>query len=241
MAITPGMKDIVQDIISSHDVRAAEVKGLRKEANEMLDSFKTSHKEMGTELRKSLAQGETERKEGSAELKKELTQGVATLKSDVKGMLNDFQSSHQELSTELKKNLAQGEADRKQASAELKKELTDYVRGMKSEVAGMRQVIRADLKEARTTWQGMTQAMEAKGAGVKVPPKVEVPAAEEKIPDLEAKLLAAVRKHPMGITLAEVAESLGVVPVVLGRASRSLLERGLIRKEEKLYFPVASE
>ena len=201
MAITPGMKDIVQDIVSSHDVRAAEVKGLKEEANEMLDSFKASHKEMGTEL------------------KKELTQGVATLKSDVKGMLNDFQSSHKEMGTQLRKELA------------------DYDRGMKREVAGMRQVIRADLKEARADWQGMTQAMEAKGAGVKVPPKVEVPAAEEEIPDLEAQLLAAVRKHAMGITLAEVAKSLGVVPIVLGRAAKSLLEKGKIHKKDKIYFP----
>ena len=71
-----------------------------------------------------------------------------------------------------------------------------------------------------------------KGAGVKLEEKVRVP-------DLEANLLAAIRKHPMGITLAEVAESLGVVPIVLGRAARSLLEKGKIRKRNKIYFPVA--
>jgi predicted transcriptional regulator of viral defense system len=61
------------------------------------------------------------------------------------------------------------------------------------------------------------------------------------VPDLEAKLLAAVNKHPKGVSLAEVAQSLDVVPVVLGRASSSLLKKGLIRKKEKLYFPVAGE
>jgi len=258
MAIAPGMKDIVQDIDSSHDARmaweaerkkaSAELKkelaqgvaGRKSEVKKMEADFRDSHKEMSTELKKSLAQGETERKEASAGLKRELTQGVATRKSDGKGMLSDFQRS------------------RKQAGTQLRRALADYDRGIKSEVAGMRQETKADLKEARTTWQGMAQAMEAKRAGVKVPPKVEVPVAEEveapaaeeemegpvaeeEMPDLEAKLSLMVTLHPEGITLAGVAEKLDVAPIVLGRASRSLIKKGKIRKEEKLYFPVESE
>jgi DNA-binding MarR family transcriptional regulator len=70
---------------------------------------------------------------------------------------------------------------------------------------------------------------------------VKPPVAKEEIPDLEAKLLAIINEHPKGITLAEVAERLDVAPVVLSRASRSLLDKGRIRREEKLYFPVRSE
>jgi ElaB/YqjD/DUF883 family membrane-anchored ribosome-binding protein len=238
MGIAAGIKDITQDIVSSYDARVAdydarvaEVKRLKKGANEMLDSFKASQGKMGAQLRKDLAQDKAEmeaevkamqkgfqasHKKMGAKLEKELIQGVTALRSDVKGMLKDFGSSH------------------KQMGAQLRKELADYNRGIESEVAGMRQETKTDLKRARTTWQGLAHTMEAKRAGVKVPPKVEVP-------DLEAKLLAAVNKHPKGVSLAEVAQSLDVVPVVLGRASSSLLKKGLIRKKEKLYFPVAGE
>ena len=249
MAITPGMKDIVQDIVSSHDVRAAELGKSKDEVKEMLGSFDASHKKMGTQLRGDLAQDkakvkskvktmrngfQTEHKEmrsvlrkdlaghtetirgETAKLKRSLAQGVATRKSDGKGMLSDFQKS------------------RKQAGTQLRRALADYDRGMKSEVAGKRQETKADLKEARTTWQGMAHTMEAKSVGVRVAPEVG-------FPNLEAKLLAAINEHPGGVTLAEVAQSLGVVPIVLGRASRSLLAKGKIRKEDKFYFPVASE
>jgi hypothetical protein len=249
MGIAAGIKDITQDIVSSYDARVAEVGRLKKETEEMLDSFEASQEKMGAQLRRDLAQDKAEMeaevkamrtgfqsshkemssalkkdlvghtravKDEAAKMRKKLTQGVAKRKSEVKGMLKDFGSSH------------------KQMGAQQRRELADYDRGIKSEVAGMRQETKTDLKRARTTWQGLAHTMEAKRAGVKVPPKVEVP-------DLEAKLLAAVNKHPKGVSLAEVAQSLDVVPVVLGRASSSLLKKGLIRKKEKLYFPVAGE
>ena len=260
MGIAAGMKDIVQDIVSSRDARAAEVKGLKEEANEMLDSFEASHKKMGaqlrreladdkakvgaevkamrsgfqssrkemsTELREGLAQGGAERKQVSAELKKELTQGVAARKSEVHVMLNDFQREHNQMGTQLRKELA------------------DYDRGIKSEVAGMRQETKADLEEARTAWQELTRGV--KKDTVKATPeavKAEVAEAapvEEETPDLEAKLLAAIREHPEGITLTEVAGSLGVAPVVFGRAARKLVDEGKVRKEDKAYFPAPAE
>lgn len=238
MGIATGIKDITQDIVSSYDARVAdydamvaEVKRLKKGANEMLDSFKASQGKMGAQLRRGLAQDKAEmeaevkaiqkgfqasHKKMGAKLKKELSQGVTALRSDVKGMLKDFGSSHKQMGTQLRKELA------------------DYDRGIESEVAGMRQETKTDLRGARTTWQGLAHTMEAKRAGVKVPPKVG-------IPDLEAKLLAAVNEHPDGTTLTEVAYSLGVAPIVLGRASRNLLKKGLISKKEKLYFPVAGK
>ena len=252
MGIAAGIKDITQDIVSSYDARVDEVKRLKKEANEMLDSFEASHQDRSAEVKAMRTGFQSSRKEMSAALKKDLaehTQGVrgevARLRqeigashqdrsAEVKAMRSGFQSSHKEMSAKLRKNLAQGETERKQASAELKKDLTHGVSARKSEVKAMRQETKADLKKVRTTWQGLAHTMEAKRAGVKVPPKVEVH-------DLEAKLLAAVNKHPKGVSLAEVAQSLDVVPVVLGRTSSSLLKKGLISKKEKLYFPVAGE
>lgn len=54
---------------------------------------------------------------------------------------------------------------------------------------------------------------------------------------IEAKLLAVIKEHPEGITLAEAAESLGVVPVVLGRVVRRLQKRSEIRRANRFYFP----
>ena len=216
MGIAAGIKDITQDIVSSYDARVAEVGRLKKETEEMLDSFKASQGKMGAKLRRDLAQDKAE------------------MEAEVRTMRNNFQASQEKMGAELNKELKDFRSSRKQMGTQLRKELADYDRGIKSEVAGMRQETRADLKRARTTWQGLAHTMEAKRAGVKVPPKVE-------IPDLEEKLLAAVNKHPKGVSLAEVAQSLDVVPVVLGRASSSLLKKGLISKKEKLYFPVAGE
>jgi hypothetical protein len=223
----------------------------------LLKGFQASRKQTGAQLRRDLAQDKTSRKsevkrmltgfkklrrEEDALMRKELAQGAAERRSEVGALVKDFQGSRKKTGDELRKDLAKG---RKEMRSDFRKAQTE---------------VRGDLKEAAAAWQELARMMQAKRAGVKVPPKVEAPVeekveapiaeeiemveppvAQEEIPDMEAKLLAAITEHPSGVTLAEVAESLGVVPVVLGRASRSLLERGLIRKEEKIYFPVAGE
>jgi len=279
MAITPGMKDITQDIASSYDVRAAGLGKSKDEVKEMLGSFQASHKKMSTHLRRDLAQDkakvkskvkamrngfQTSHKEMGSALRKDLAGHTQAVKVEVAEMRGKIRTSHKEMSTQLKKTLAQGVSARKpevksmlsdfhnsrtQTRAQLNKELADYDRGIKNEVARTRQETKADLKEARTTWQGMVRTIEAKRAEVKAPPKAEVPVAEEieapiaeeEIPHLEARLLAMINLHPEGIALAEVAEKFGVAPIVLGRASKSVADKGKIRKEGRLYFPVASE
>jgi hypothetical protein len=320
MTIAAGMKDIVQDIVSSREVRVAEVKGLKKEANEMLGSFEASHKKMSAQLRQDLAQdkakmrgevkamrsglaqgaaaresevhvmlndfrnshqqmGAQQRKElaqHKAEVRAEvktmrsgLAQGVAARESEVHVMLNDFQGSRQQMGAQQRKELAQHKAEvgaevktmrsglaqgvaarksevkgmlndfqgsRQQMSAQQKKLLADYDRGIKSEVAGMRQETIADLREARTAWQALASNGQAKGGGAEILPKWEAPPH-----NVEAELLAAVIEHPKGITLTEVADNLGIAPIVLGRASKSLLDKKLIRKKHKLYVPASAK
>jgi len=275
MGIAAGMKDIVQDIMSSRDARVAEVKGLKKEANEMLGSFKASHKKMGAQLRRELADDkakvgaevkamrsgfQSSRKEMSSALKKDLAEHTQAVRGEVARLRQEIGASHQNMSAKLRKNLAQGPAARKsevhvmlndfqrehnQMGTQLRKELADNDRGIKSEVAGMRQETKADLGEARTAWQELTRGV--KKATVKATPetvKAEVAEAapvEEETPDLEAKLLAAITEHPEGITLTEVAESLGVAPIVFGRTSKKLVDEGRIRKEDRVYFPARAE
>jgi len=275
MGIAAGMKDIVQEIVSSRDARVAEVKGLKKEANEMLGSFKTSHKKMGAQLRRELADDkakigaevkamrsgfQSSRKEMSSVLKEDLAEHTQAVRGEVARLRQEMGASHQDMSTKLRKNLAQGAATRKsevhvmlndfqrehnQMGTQLRKELADNDRGIKSEVAGMRQETKADLGEARTAWQELTRGV--KKDTVKATPEavkeevVEAAPVEEETPDLEAKLLAAITEHPEGITLTEVAESLGVAPIVFGRASKILVDEGRIRKEARTYFPASAE
>jgi len=262
MGIAAGMKVITQDIVSSHEDRMKRIGEIREEVNQargeaqsLMIDLEASHEEMSQELRKGLAQGEAERKQTSAKLKTDLVQGVTNLKSEVNGMRNGFQTSHNKMGTQLRKDLAQGAAacksevkgilndfrkSRQQTGVQLRKELAAYDRGIESEVAGIRQETRGDLREARTAWQGLASTMPAKRSGAEIPQEAETLAAEETI-DLEAKMLAAVNEHPEGMTLADVADSLGVAPVVLGRAVKSLVDKAEIRKEEKLYFPVSAE
>jgi len=272
MGIAAAMRDIVQDIASSYDLRMAEVKGLKKEANEMLGSFKASQDKMGAQLRKDLARDEAKmrgevktmrsgfqssHKEMSSALKKDLAEHTQGVRGEVARLRQEIGASHQDMSAKLRRNLARGAAARKseahamlngfqrshkQMGVQLRKELAAYDRGIESEVSGMRQETIADLMEARAAWQGLASNMQAKRGGTKTPPKVAAPAANEENPDLEVKLLAAIGKYPAGgITLADLANILGVAPVVLGRVSKSLMKKGKIHKKEMLYFPVSAK
>jgi len=241
----------------------------------MLGSFKASHKKMGAQLRRELADDkakvgaevkamrsgfQSSRKEMSSALKKDLAEHTQAVRGEVARLRQEIGASHQNMSAKLRKNLAQGPAARKsevhvmlndfqrehnQMGTQLRKELADNDRGIKSEVAGMRQETKSDLGEARTAWQELTRGV--KKATVKATPetvKAEVAEAapvEEETPDLEAKLLAAITEHPEGITLTEVAESLGVAPIVFGRTSKKLVDEGRIRKEDRVYFPARAE
>lgn len=263
MVIASSMRGLAQGIASSREDRVntvgkikEEAKQVRGEAQALIKGFRTSRHEEGARLRKELAQSVVERKsevngilkdahqtvgsfrssrkEMGTELRRGLAESRSTNKSEVEGLLKktenlvrDLGRSRKETSEELRKDLNQCRTDRE---SEVKEMRSDF---RKSEAE-----VRTDLKEAAAAWQQLTRTTKA---GVKVQPtkeKVEVP--KEEIPDPEVKLLAAIREHPNGISLVEVAESLRVVPVVLGHASKRLLDEGKIRREDKLYFPVTS-
>jgi len=59
--------------------------------------------------------------------------------------------------------------------------------------------------------------------------------------ELQTKLLEVVVRGTGGITLRELAERVGVPPIVAGRVVRKLLDEGVIRKEENRYYAVELE
>jgi hypothetical protein len=259
MGIATEMKELTRNIASSHKDRMERLGEIREEANEargeaqsLIMGFEALRQETNRQLRRDLAQDKASRKsevtgmlkdfehsrrEEGAQMRKELAQGVAERRSEVDGMRADaqqtiksFRSHRERMSKQLRGDLARGKARR---NSEVKEMRGDFRRTQAE--------VRADLKEARATWQELASTRQAKRSGGEIPLKAEVPVAEEEIPNLETKMLAAVNEHPEGITLAEIADSFGVVPVVLGRVSKSLLDKGKIRKDERLYFPAAIE
>ena len=263
MGIAEGIKDIVQDIVSSRDARTSEIEGLKKEADGMVGSFKASRDELGAQLRQDLAHDK------------------AKMEKEVRTMLSGFQSSRKKMGSALKKDLAQGAAARKSGthvmlkdlaqgaaarksgthvmlndfqkshnkmSTQLRKDLANFDHGIKIEVAGMRQETKADLGEARIAWQGLNRGakkanttVKAKSKAVKANGKNGKKAAPVKDEpyDMETRLLAAIREQPGGITMTEVSKSLDIATIVFRHVSRKLLDEGKIRMEHNIYFPAS--
>lgn len=145
---------------------------------------------------------------------------MGDLLKGARDLVTGLGKSRRETGKKLRKDLAGGKADR-----------TSAVKEMRGDFRNSQAAVRGAVGEARAAWQELGRGKPAKKSALKVaaPGAVMAEAGEvvpaEESPDLEAKLLAAITEHPQGITLTEVAEGLGVVPVVLGRASRKLLDK----------------
>lgn len=238
--------------------RKSEAQGILKEAQDILRSFRTSRNETGAQLREELSKGmvdrrsevrktledaeksirgfKASRKKMGSEVRRELGQSrsrakseVAQLLRDAQALVKDFGRSRREEGNRSRKELAKNRAERE-----------SDVKRMQSDFRKARANLKGELQEAAGAWHELAGIKAPPRAAVREPakvPKAHVPRGE--IADRETKLLAAVNEHPEGITLAGVADSLGVASVVLGRASRRLLMDGKIRKKGKFYFPVA--
>jgi len=110
MAIAQGMKEIAQGIVSSREVRVAAVKGLKKEAAEMLGSAEASRDEMGAQLRQDLAHDRAKMGAEAKALRKALADYNRGIKSEVAGMrqetkadLGEARTAWQELTPGVKK------------------------------------------------------------------------------------------------------------------------------------------
>ena len=264
MGIASEMKELTRNIASSHEDRMRRLAEIREEVDEargeargLITGFEALRRETNRQARRDLARDkaqrksetrgilkeaqdilksfETSRKEANARLREDLSQGTTVVRSEAREILGQasrlikgFSKSRQNVSARLRKDLAQSKAD-----------VESGVKQMISDFGHARGDVRADLKEARAVWQGLSSTRQARKARVEIPHRTETPVVEKEIRDLDAEMLAVVSEHPEGINLVRVAEGLGVAPIVLGRASKSLIDKGKIRRDEKLYFSVA--
>ncbi|MDO9575859.1 MAG: helix-turn-helix domain-containing protein, partial [bacterium] len=80
-------------------------------------------------------------------------------------------------------------------------------------------------------------------AEVKVMPVEEAieEVAEEEMPpemSLEERVLEFINRHPKGVSVGDMEETLGVVRMRLGVIAKKLLNEGKVKKEENIYFPL---
>jgi gas vesicle protein len=202
------------------------------EVEAMLSDFGQRRRVMRAELRRDLAQSRRETRSEVEELQRDLAQSrretrseVEELQREAQELVRDLGKARKEMGEELREDLARDKADR-------------------------RSEVRADLKRAADAWQELArpklvvelgpaeEEREEQAETVAAPMATE---AERENLNWEESLLAAIRAHPEGITLTEVAEGFGVAPVVLGRAVRNLLDQGKIQKSRNSYFPLSEE
>jgi len=101
------------------------------------------------------------------------------------------------------------------------------------------------------SWQSLNAAMAKRRSGkptveaeVKVRSVKEVIEEEKKeekaSPEigLEEKVLGFIKRHPKGVEVGDMEEPLGVIRMRLGVVAKGLLEKGMVRKEENMYFPL---
>jgi len=258
MGFATEMKRLTQDIASSHEGRLnaiqeieEEAKRMQEQAQELVMSFQANRKDETAQLKNDLTRGQAElssenkkmlkdlektRKKEGAQMRKELAQGVADRRQEIQEMILSMQATRDEETVQLRKDLAQDRAN-----------MTSDVRRILSDIDDAQAEVRADLKEAAAIWQELARSKQRKP--VRAKPKVikaskettetgtEIAPERPQTRNLEEELLKAIEKQHGGITLSKAAENIGVAPIALGRPSRTLLDKGKIRKSAKLYFP----
>lgn len=248
-------RQLRQQLAQSKADMSKQVAEIKDDAQKLIKGFSDSRKEGGTQLRKELAQGTSR-----------LAQNERERKKQVQDLMEGFQESRHDASYELNKELAESKAQTKSAvretladagslikgyhssrrtmGARLKNDLGKDRNGRKTEVKGMlgdfdkaQGEVIADLNKASDSWKEMTSTIHHKKARGKTLPVTGTPA--EVTPDLKEKLLSIINQQDNGgITLSEVAETLGMATVVLSKAVKALCDEGTVRREGKLYFSV---
>ena len=98
MGIAPSMRDLAQNIASSHEDRTKTVLEIRKEAErvtgdaqDLIRGFETSRKQTSVQLRKDLAKDRASRKSD-----------VKEMLGDARGLIKGFQASRKRISRALR-------------------------------------------------------------------------------------------------------------------------------------------
>jgi uncharacterized protein YukE len=218
------IKKFVADMV---EVTAKLMEQIRKEQGErnkavadLLEKFAKDHEVMAAELKQSLAKGETDRLEDFKEMMKGIQKYVADVVKETKRLMDEIRARQDERNKEVLDLLQEFQTEREKMAANW-------------------QALTVKMAKKR----GIMPKMEAE---VKVRPVKEVieevieEEEEEVTPemDLDEKMLQFIKKHPKGVRVGDMEETLGVVRMRLGVIAKKLLEEGKVRKEGNMYFPL---
>ena len=180
---------------------------------------------------------------------------IRKLEKDTQSMLKEFQGEHKDMAAELRKTLEQGEADRLKASGSLKSEIQAEQKNRNKEVADLLKELKTEREKMSANWQALNAAMAKRRSGkATVEAEVKVRSVKEAIKEetkeeakediaspeigVEEKVLGFIKRHPKGVKVGAMEEPLGVIRMRLGQVAKGLLEKGMVRKEENMYFPL---
>jgi len=243
------------------------VSDLDKEVSAMIERFQKEHKAMAdklkenaVELRENIEKGEADRLKTFNDMMGNIHQDINQIETYVANKLKEFSDAHAGMSEELKKMLANYVADMVKATKKLmgdiqkrQKERTAEVADLNAEVADLLETFKTEREKMAANWQALTATMAKKrGIKPKVQAEVKVRPVKEAIKEviekeeeevtpemgLDEKILQFIKKHPKGVRVGDMEETLGVVRMRLGVIAKKLLEEGKIRKEENMYFPL---
>lgn len=218
MDIAGDFERLTEEWASSYDERIAAVDRIKKETHNLLKQLENARKERSIELRKTLEGFENAGKEMVTELRK---------------TLEGFASEREAMAKAQKETLPKEVADMldgfKRARSDLTKEVAELLEGFGR-----------GRRKASEVWNKLVSEMAKKrGAPVKrvAKPKVAKPKVEAVEEGVEEKILMAVKDTP-GMTLKEIADTIGMHFVRIAGVAKELVEAGKIRKEDKEYYPV---
>ncbi|MDD5007138.1 MAG: hypothetical protein PHU49_02035 [Syntrophorhabdaceae bacterium] len=194
------------------------VNSLTRDTSAMMNGFKKTHGEM------------------SAGLKDTLAANLKSIRIYTRDKLKEFEKSHGRMSDSLKKGL------------------TRYVNDLAKDVSRLLHGYDTDMKEAGKSWDRMSSKLS--GSRMKTTaPSVEIvektstvqEAIEKKglkqkkaMPEveIEGRVLEYINKHPEGVKVGNMEMAFGLPRMKLGMKAKKLLERGRVRKEANLYYPL---
>jgi len=171
----------------------------------------------------------------------------------VSDLLEKFAKDHEDMAAELRKTLAEGKADRLKAFKSLIGEIQARQDERNKEVLNLLQEFKTERERMAANWQALTATI-AKKRGIKpiVEAEVKVRPVKEAVEEveeeeeevmppemgMEERVLEFIERHPEGVEVGDMEEPLGVPRMRLGKVAKRLLEKGKVRKEGNIYFPL---
>jgi len=259
MSNANSMRNLCEDVITSHDARMKFVRDMTKGTSETLKGFHRSHQErskelqeMINELKKNLAHGESARL-GSFKAFSDIMQTQKKEREDlVADMLQEMQDSHQEMGNELRSFFGTAASMRKTTESMRVKDFKVMISDLQKkqaerekEVKLMLGAFRAEREGMANAWQGMVDSLNGRHTKTKKSDKAakpEIKKTEAKIKEVEpeanirSQILNAIADVPGGMKLTNIGQVIGEKWQKLTPYIKELVDEEKINRIDDFYY-----